>query len=64
MKTWLMRRWLSLLDPVYPQSFLCIRCRDAGVSAEADPASPDSCRGHLAEDRVNELIDQSGAWWA
>lgn len=46
------RIWL----PAYPHSRLCIRCRAQGFILPADDASQDTCRGHLAEDRVNNLI--------
>jgi hypothetical protein len=56
-----LRRWpYRLVGPVpwhfYAHSRLCIRCRDQGFILPADPASVDSCRGHLAEDRINQLI--------
>jgi hypothetical protein len=43
----------------YPHSRLCVRCRDQGFILPADDASPDTCRGHLAEDRINTLLGQS-----
>lgn len=50
--------WADIRWPVglYPHSRLCIRCRNQHVIVPADDASTDSCRGHLVEDRVNELI--------
>lgn len=50
---------------VYPLTWpdrteLCIRCRDQGVIAPADLAIPYTCRGHAAEDRVNDLLGYTG----
>jgi hypothetical protein len=36
---------------------LCLKCRDQGVIAEADLASLTLCRGHLAEERINGILE-------
>lgn len=41
-------------------SHLCLQCRDQGVISEADPASLTICRGHLAEERINDLMRERG----
>lgn len=63
-----MRRWLyayALAFRVTPRpapfSRLCIRCRAQGYILPADDASRDTCRAHLAEDRINELL-KTGGW--
>jgi hypothetical protein len=50
---------LKIWFPVREMTYLCIRCRDLGVIVEADLAALYLCRGHLAEDRVNEILRAS-----
>lgn len=52
--------YLFPVDYWPPCSDLCIRCREQGVMAESDPAALHICRGHLAEDRINVLLERAG----
>lgn len=52
--------FFPILGGPFPQSRLCLRCRWLGYVLLADDASQDTCRGHLAEDRVNNLIGYTG----
>jgi hypothetical protein len=50
--------WVISVNKHARRSRLCIRCRDQGFILPADPASPNMCRGHLAEERINNLIKE------